>query len=136
MMDLYPPVKPTKQDLFDCEARKTGALIRFAVEAGAMLGACSSDDRVRLLRFAENLGLVFQIRDDMLDRIGDAGVLGKAVGKDADAGRTSATTLLGLDGAAKQASRLEDACHEALDGFGSKAMPLRDLARFAVSRMH
>ena len=136
MMDLYPPAKPTKGDLFDCESRKTGALIRFAVEAGSMLGTCSSDERARLLRFAENLGLVFQIRDDMLDRIGDAGVVGKAVGKDASAGRKSATTLLGLDGAARQASQLEDACHEALNVFGSKAMPLRDLARFAVSRMH
>ena len=136
MMDLYPPAKPTKQDLFNCESHKTGALIRFAVEAGSMLGECSPDERGRLLRFAENLGLVFQIRDDMLDRIGDVGVVGKAVGKDASAGRTSATSLLGLDGAAKQASQLEEACHEALNMFGSKALPLRDLARFAVSRMH
>ncbi len=101
-----------------------------------MLGTCSSDERARLLRFAENLGLVFQIRDDMLDSIGDAAVVGKAVGKDADAGRKSATALLGLDGAAQQASRLETACHEALDPFGVKAAPLRDLTRFAVSRMH
>ena len=136
MMDLYPPAKPTKQDLFNCESHKTGALIRFAVEAGSMLGVCSSAERSRLLRFAENLGLVFQIRDDMLDRIGDVGVVGKAVGKDDGAGRTSATSLLGLDGAAKHASQLEEACHEALHMFGSKALPLRDLARFAVSRMH
>ncbi len=136
MMDLYPPARPSKQDVFECEQRKTGALIRFAVDAGAMLGTCSSDERARLLRFAENLGLVFQIRDDMLDSIGDAAVVGKAVGKDADAGRKSATALLGLDGAAQQASRLETACHEALDPFGVKAAPLRDLTRFAVSRMH
>ena len=136
MMDLYPPAKPTQQDVFDCESRKTGALIRFAVEAGSMLGACTAEARGRLLRFAENLGLVFQIRDDMLDRIGDAQVVGKALGKDAEAGRKSATTLLGLDGAALKASQLEDACHEALAVFGPKAIPLRDLARFAVSRMH
>ena len=61
-------------------------------------------ERARLLRFAENLGLVFQIRDDMLDSIGDAAVVGKAVRKDAEAGRKSATALLGLDGAAQQAS--------------------------------
>lgn len=101
-----------------------------------MLGTCSAEERARLLRFAENLGLVFQIRDDMLDSIGDADVVGKAVGKDADAGRRSATALLGLDGAARQASLLEDACHEALDLFGPKATPLRDLTSFAVSRMH
>lgn len=136
MMDLNPPARPTPQDVFDCETRKTGALIRYAVEAGAMLGTCSAEERARLVRFAENLGLVFQIRDDMLDEFGDAAAVGKALRKDAASGRKSATNLLGLDGAAAQASRLEDACHEALEGFGAKAMPLRDLARFAVSRMH
>jgi geranylgeranyl pyrophosphate synthase len=136
MMDLYPPANPNRQDLFACESRKTGALIRFAVEAGSMLGTCSTEERARLLRFAESLGLVFQIRDDMLDSIGDAAVVGKAVGKDADAGRKNATTLLGIDGAAVQASRLETACHQALEHFGPKAMPLRDLARFAASRLN
>ena len=136
MLDLYPPAEPSAQDLFECESRKTGALIRFAVEAGAMLGRCSKDELARLLRFAENLGLVFQIRDDILDDIGDAAVVGKALRKDAAGGRKSATLLFGLDGATEQASRLENACHEALDAFGPKAMPLRDLARFAVNRMH
>lgn len=136
MLDLFPPAKPTAQDVFECESRKTGALIRFAVEAGTMLGSCSAEERARLLRFAENLGLVFQIRDDMLDMIGDTNVVGKAVGKDADAGRRSATALLGLNGAARHASLLEEACNEALEVFGAKAMPLRDLTRFAVSRMH
>ena len=136
MMDLYPPARPSAQDLFDCESRKTGALIRFAVEAGSMLGRCSAQERSRLLHFAENLGLVFQIRDDMLDAIGNAAQLGKAVGKDAEAGRKSATTLLGIDGAADQATRLELVCNEALDPFGARARPLRDLTRFAVQRMH
>jgi len=136
MMDLFPPAQPTAQDVFECESRKTGALIRFAVEAGTLLGTCSAEERVRLLRFAENLGLVFQIRDDMLDTIGDAQVVGKALRKDAAAGRKGATTLLGIEGAARQASELENACHEALSPFGPRAMPLRDLARFAVSRMH
>ena len=135
MMDLYPPSQPTQADLFACESRKTGALIRFAAEAGAMLGECSTAEMARLVRFAEGLGLVFQIRDDMLDQIGDAEVVGKALDKDAAAGRVSATALLGLDGAARQASLIEDACHEALAGFGTKAMPLRDLARFAGNRM-
>ena len=136
MMDLNPPARPTPQDVFDCESRKTGALIRYAVEAGAMLGTCSAEERARLVRFAENLGLVFQIRDDMLDECGDAATVGKAVRKDSVSGRKNATHLLGLDGAAQQASRLEDACHEALEVFGAKASPLRDLTRFAVSRMH
>lgn len=136
MMDLYPPAKPSAQDMFECESRKTGALIRFAVEAGTLLGPCSAEERARLLRFAENLGLVFQIRDDMLDSIGDAQVVGKALRKDEAAGRKGATTLLGIEGAARQASELENACQEALSPFGARATPLRDLARFAVSRMH
>ena len=136
MLDLYPPANPTPADTFACESRKTGALIRFAVQAGAMLGDCTEEEMARLLRFAENLGLVFQIRDDLLDRVGDAGVVGKALNKDAAAGRASATVLMGVEGAVRHATLLEAACHEALDSFGAKAMPLRDLARFAVSRMH
>lgn len=136
MLDLYPPPAPTAEDLFECERRKTGALIRFAVEAGTLLGSCSADERDRLLRFADHLGLVFQIRDDMLDRIGDPAQTGKPREQDAAAGRKSATELLGLDGAELQASRLEQACLSALEGFGPRAIPLRDITSFAVSRLH
>lgn len=136
MMDIYPPARPTRQDLFACESRKTGALIRYAIEAGAMLGSSSPEERDRLLRFAENLGLVFQIRDDILDDIGDPAAAGKALRKDAASGRKSATVLMGLPGARDAASRLEHACQEALAPFGPKAMPLRDLARFAIERTH
>lgn len=136
MMDLYPPARPTARELFACESRKTGALIRYAAEAGAMLGRCSMEERARLARFAENLGLVFQIRDDVLDDVGDAALVGKTLRKDKSVGRKSATTLFGIEGAVRQASLLETACHEALDGFGAKAGPLRDLARFAARRLH
>ena len=136
MMDIYPPAQPTPQDLFACESRKTGALIRYAVEAGAMLGSSSAEERDRLLRFAENLGLVFQIRDDILDDIGDPAVVGKALRKDATSGRKSATLLMGLPEARDAANRLEHACREALAPFGPKAIPLRDLARFAIERAH
>lgn len=136
MMDLYPPAQPTAADLFACESRKTGALIRFAVEGGAMLGNCTAAELDALHRFADNLGLVFQMRDDMLDSVGQASRLGKRVGKDAAAGRASATALLGVDGAARQASSFESACQEALSGFGPEAGALRELARFAVKRLH
>lgn len=136
MMDLYPPEAPTEQDVFACERRKTSALIRYAVQAGAMLGNCSAESLERLLRFADDLGLLFQIRDDMLDRIGNAQVVGKALDKDEAAGRASATAFFGLEGAANRSSSLETACQEALSGFGPKAMPLRNLVRFAGSRMH
>jgi len=136
MMDLYPPARPTPQELFACESRKTGALIRYAVQAGAMLGQCSTEERERLLRFAENLGLVFQIRDDILDDTGDPAAVGKALRKDASSGRKSATLLMGLPGARDEADRLEHACQEALAPFGPKAIALRDLARFAIERAH
>lgn len=136
MLDLYPPPSPTADDVFECERRKTGALIRYAVEAGTLLGSCSADERDRLLRFADHLGLIFQIRDDMLDRIGDPAQVGKPLQQDAVAGRKSATEIFGLDGAELQASRLEQACIAALDGFGARAVPLRDIASFAVNRLN
>lgn len=136
MLDLYPPPEPTAEDLFECERRKTGALIRFAVEAGTLLGSCSSDERERLLRFADHLGLVFQIRDDMLDQIGDPAQTGKPRHQDAAAGRKSATQLLGLKGAERHASQLEEACFSALEGFGERAIALRNIASFAVNRLH
>lgn len=136
MMDLYPPARPNRQDLFACESRKTGALIRYAVEAGSMLGRSSAEERDRLLRFAENLGLVFQIRDDILDDVGDPVAVGKALRKDATSGRKSATLLMGLPEARNAANHFEHACQEALAPFGPKAMTLRDLARFAVERAH
>lgn len=101
-----------------------------------MLGKCTAAELSRLVRFAENLGLVFQIRDDILDCVGDASVVGKALKKDAQAGRVSATTLLGIEAATQHASDLESACHEALEAFGPEAAALRDLARFAVYRVH
>ncbi len=136
MMDLYPSAHPTAKEVFACQARKTGALIRYSVEAGALLGNCDEGEYARLMHFAENLGLVFQIRDDMLDMIGESSVVGKALNKDAAMGRKSATTLLGLEGAATKATLLEDACHQALAPFGPRATPLRDLANFAVNRLH
>jgi geranylgeranyl pyrophosphate synthase len=136
MMDLYPPDRPTVQDVLACDSRKTGALIRFAVEAGALLGHCSRAELDLLLRFAEDLGLIFQIRDDMLDQIGDLRTVGKALDKDEAAGRASVIALVGIDGAARKAGLLHKACEEVLAGLGPKAAPLRDLARFALNRMH
>ena len=115
------------------QAGKTGALIGFSAVAGAIIARA---DPAPLQAYADCLGLAFQIADDVLDVTGDAAKTGKRVGKDADAGRKSATTLLGIEGAADQASRLELVCNEALDPFGPRARPLRDLTRFAVQRMH
>lgn len=136
MMDLYAPDRPTSRHAFQCQSRKTGALIRYAVEAAAMLGECGAEERGHLLRFADNLGLAFQIRDDLLDSVGDPAVVGKALRKDPENGRKSATLLLGIEGAAKRAKALEEACHAALDTLGARATALHEFARFAACRMY
>lgn len=134
MMDLYPAAIASEQQMIDCQRRKTGALIRFAVDAGTMLGRCDAAQHAALMDYADNLGLAFQVRDDLIDAVGDAALAGKAVGKDADAGRRSATVLLGPQGAAERARVLEDRCARALALFGDAAAGLHALARFAVRR--
>lgn len=113
---------------------KTGALIALAAEAGAILGGASGEDRAALRRFAEAMGLAFQIQDDVIDATGDAEAAGKAVGKDAEAGKATFVSLLGLEGARAEAARLVAAAEEALTGFGAAARPLALAARFAISR--
>jgi geranylgeranyl pyrophosphate synthase len=136
MMDLYPPDQPSEEHISTCQFLKTATLIRFAVEAGAMLGDSRHIDIPALTDFAMNLGRVFQMRDDLLDAIGDAQVLGKAVGKDAVAGRHTALGLLGLDGAKQRACKLARECEDALDAFASRDCLLRDIAVFAADRLH
>ena len=136
MMDLFPPLRITGRYLFECESRKTAAIFRFAVKAGAILGRCSAEDLARLDRFAENLGLLFQVRDDLLDETGDAACLGKAVRKDLKTGRKTATGIFGIEEATLHANRLARACNAALDEFGANALPLRDITRFALERVH
>jgi farnesyl diphosphate synthase len=113
---------------------KTGALIAFAVEAGAIMGKASPDVRTRLKGYARDLGLAFQIADDLLDVEGDSERTGKAVRKDADAGKATFVSLLGLDRAKKQAEMLIDQAIGHLHGFGQKADLLRAIARFAIER--
>jgi geranylgeranyl pyrophosphate synthase len=136
MMDLYAPACPGPRYTFECQARKTGALIRYAVEAAAMLGNSSAAERERLVCFADTLGLAFQTRDDLLDATGNPAIVGKALRKDAPSGRQGATQILGIDGATEEIRKLEQACHAALAPFGSRAEELRELTRFAVSRSH
>lgn len=136
MMDLYPPAEPTRDDVFECENKKTGGLIRFAVEAGTMLGQCGPKERDSLLSYADKLGLAFQIRDDVLDRVGDDAVVGKKLRKDVEAGRSNAVHLLGLKEANRQTELLARGCHEELAQFGQNARILSEIASFAVSRLH
>jgi farnesyl diphosphate synthase len=112
---------------------KTGALIAWSATAGARMAKA---DISALNAYAQALGLAFQITDDLLDVTGDSATVGKAVGKDAGAGKATFVSLLGLDAARKRADTLVDAACDSLSGYGREAETLKDAARFVVTRAH
>ncbi len=113
---------------------KTGRLINFACEAGAILGKAPWQMRQALKAYSHDLGLAFQIADDLLDVEGDEAEVGKAVHKDADAGKATFVSLLGVERARAQADMLADQAIGHLDCFDGKADLLRQAARFVVER--
>ena len=118
------------------QAMKTGALIACAVEFGAILGRVPPEGRTGLRGYAHDLGLAFQIADDLLDVEGDETTAGKALRKDADAGKETFVSLLGVERARAQAAMLVDQAIEHLHAYGAEADLLRDLARFVLARNH
>jgi farnesyl diphosphate synthase len=115
---------------------KTGALIGFCLEAGGIMGKASPDVRHKLRAYAHDVGLAFQIADDLIDATGSAEKAGKKVGKDAEAGKSTFVSLMGLDRARQQANMLADQAIGHLRSFGAEADMLRAIARFTVSRDH
>jgi farnesyl diphosphate synthase len=115
---------------------KTGALIGWSVEAGAIMGGAGPDDRTRLRGYAQCLGLAFQIADDLLDATGNEAKVGKKLAKDLDQGKRSFVTLIGVDRARRQADFLAEQAIEHLRPFGERAAVLNAVARFAVDRDH
>lgn len=113
---------------------KTGALIAFSCEAGAILGHASAQSRHALHAYAHDFGLAFQITDDLLDIEGSARELGKSTGKDVAAGKSTIVALLGAERARAQAKILSDQAIKHLDLFDKKADPLRQAACFAIDR--
>jgi farnesyl diphosphate synthase len=113
---------------------KTGALIAFACEAGAILAKAASDPRTALHLYAHDLGLAFQIADDLLDVEGSAAETGKPVGADAAAGKATFVSILGVERARAQAGLLVDQAVAHLDLFEQKAELLRQVARFVINR--
>ncbi|MEO1044166.1 MAG: farnesyl diphosphate synthase [Pseudomonadota bacterium] len=113
---------------------KTGALIGVSVEMGAILGRLPEEGRAPLRAYARDIGLAFQIADDLLDVEGDEELAGKALGKDEDAGKATFLSLLGVDRAREQAFFLVDQAVGHLQDFGDEANVLRALARFIVER--
>ncbi len=116
------------------QALKTGALIGFCLEAGAIMGRIADGQRAPLRGYARDLGLAFQIADDLLDVEGSEAAAGKAVGKDAAAGKATFVSLLGVERARTQAMVLIDQAIAHLQGFGQEADLLRAIARFAIER--
>jgi farnesyl diphosphate synthase len=116
------------------QAMKTGALIRFACRAGAILGQADASARKRIDRYGQLIGQAFQIADDLLDLESDAATLGKAAGKDAAAGKATLVSALGPDGARKRLAELIDEADAALTPFAKKADTLRAAARFIAER--
>jgi farnesyl diphosphate synthase len=113
---------------------KTGALIAFSCEAGAILAKTSSELRSALKGYAHDLGLAFQIADDLLDVEGSSAETGKPVGADAAAGKATFVSILGAERARAQAQLLVDQAVAHLDLFGQRAELLRQVARFVVNR--
>jgi farnesyl diphosphate synthase len=130
------PASSTLEHIRELQALKTGALIACACEAGAILARATEPDRAALRRFGEQLGLAFQIADDLLDAEGDAKTVGKATGKDDTAGKATLVALLGPAQARARLAEAERMAIGALAPFGDKAAILIEAAHFAASRAH
>ncbi|MBE0500054.1 MAG: polyprenyl synthetase family protein [Desulfuromonadales bacterium] len=113
---------------------KTGALIRAAVEVGAILGGADQRTFKALSRYGELAGLAFQIADDILDVVGDQDVVGKDIGSDEARGKATYVALFGLSEAQSRADELRDMALETLESLGEKAEPLRQIVNFIVAR--
>ncbi len=113
---------------------KTGALIGFCLEAGAILGRVPPEGRTSLRGYARDIGLAFQIADDILDVEGDAGATGKAVHKDEAAGKATFVSLMGIERAREQAQALVEQAIGHIQGFGNEADLLRAIALYVVER--
>ena len=113
---------------------KTGALIAFSCELGAILAKAPTEARTALRGYAHDLGLAFQIADDLLDVEGSTAETGKPVGADAAAGKATFVSILGVERARSQAELLIDQAVAHLDLFGRRAELLREAARFVISR--
>jgi farnesyl diphosphate synthase len=121
-------------DLQRLHALKTGALLRAAVRFGALVASADADSRAALDRYADALGLAFQIRDDLLDIESDSATLGKTAGKDLAQNKATFPALLGIDGSRAKLDELASIMREAIAGFGARNTHLAELARLVVER--
>ena len=137
MMDMVADEEGVKYDLHSItrlQQLKTGALLAAAVEMGAILGKVAPQGRMHLRAYARDIGLAFQIADDLLDVDGDIEKAGKALRKDDEQGKQTFVTLMGVDKAREQARALVDQAVLRLASYGAEADILRALARYIVER--
>jgi farnesyl diphosphate synthase len=135
MLDMLAEGLPlTAEEIGRLQAMKTGRLIQFSAEAGAILGRAPPQQRHFLAAYGRDLGAAFQIADDLLDTEGTAAETGKTTGKDAAAGKATLVAVLGVDRARAQAEMLATQAARHLDGFDARADHLRQLAAYVVSR--
>ncbi|MFP6696550.1 MAG: polyprenyl synthetase family protein, partial [Alphaproteobacteria bacterium] len=135
MLDLWAESHPLNEaGTARMQRLKTGEMIAFSGEAGGILARARPQQRQALRMFAHDLGLAFQITDDLLDVEGAAEQVGKATGKDAAAGKATIIAKLGVEGARDRAALLSRQATAHLDQFGKKANSLRDLCDFMLNR--
>lgn len=116
------------------QSMKTGALLRYACRAGAILGDASDADVDRLTRFGEIIGLAFQLADDLLDVEASPEAMGKATGKDAEAGKATLVGLMGIEKTRAELQALLEEAHVLMAPYGNKAAALNALADYVVTR--
>lgn len=137
MLDLMAEEKTlTMAEVTRLQRMKTGALISFSCEAGAILARAPETSHHALHAYAHDLGLAFQIIDDLLDVEGTPETVGKATRKDEKRGKSTFISLLGVDRARDQATMLADQARHHLEIFDEKADPLREFSHFVVDRQH
>lgn len=125
---------PDEQGIVTLQAMKTGALLRFACEAGPVIAGAAAEDRQRLRAFGALIGRAFQLADDLLDLTADAKTMGKATGKDADRGKGTLVALKGQAWAETELDRLVNEAVTLLSPYGDKAATLIAAARFVAHR--
>ncbi len=137
MLDLMAPGQQLDaDDIARLQAMKTGALLKFACEAGGIIGGANVDEMGVLSQYGALIGQAFQLADDLLDAEGDAATLGKAARKDEAAGKATLVTLLGLQAAKARLRELEREAVRALEPFGARGEALAATAEFIINRKH
>ena len=139
MLDLQTEKTPSlsnEQVIKHIEEMKTGCLIAYACQAGAILGNATDDEYNLITDYARKIGIAFQISDDILDVTGDSKLMGKTLGKDAIQGKLTFVSLYGLNQASEIAKDLIYQAKKSISVFGPKSQNLQDLADFIINRDH